>query len=281
MLSPKPQPLGVVADYCRICRDIVPIRFTRVAGPPRGRGPIETVDVRSCTSCGCKMEADTADYRVLEIDEHMPLETLIEHTNPELPVNVRIFVANERLAIADAHPKATRWQCLQSATRLVAYVPEQCKEDARRNDSIPLIVLTCLAFVLAGVLFIPRTPVLPQLGIEIKSLILAGIVAVGYAIWYIQSSLRTRRLTRLTLLALLARALRPYSPDEAELRELHGWCRTELPDVARQIDVTSLHNAIQALPDIALVNVRRLQQTYSVLKPSEKELSHKPRPRAT
>jgi cytochrome c oxidase subunit IV len=277
MLAPKGKLLGYVAEYCTVCRDIVPARLLRIPRPGAQVIPRPTEDVFCCTACEHTVATEAHRYRSFANAADEPLEKLVAQTHPDLPEVMAPRIFHERAAIVGEDQSIDRRAWMQESLRTLAYVPNVCADKAMRHATLVSVLVGGSLFVVGSCVWSMNSVTMTdQRAIRWSLLVLFVPIGVTIAIYLATRALRIRRTARAILTRMLARSLRPLRPTEAELKELLTWCSVALPAIHRVLDADMLHAAIRAERDVSLANVDHLAHVYPNLKLTTQDFDERP-----
>jgi hypothetical protein len=223
-------PLGQVADFCPICREIRAFEIFRtglaghIYGVKLGDGKL-LGHVKQCKSCGLRLGADPQQYERFEEKSTTDLEVLIIRTFPA----VRKQFA-ERLALEEQIrrksgplPPETRQKFIMEPFVLYNGVVE-----AWFAGNVPLDArsgLGCLGTIVVSVtlLFIAGA-VQAEAAKDRLFLAVLAVFAIGTVWTLLQFYLRPHHRVRRKILPYLALALKPLGPTRDELADCLDKC---------------------------------------------------------
>jgi len=223
--------IGMVADFCPICREIRPFQLIRVglAGHVYyvsfGEGKLAGHIIR-CGECGLDQSTDPQRYTKAEKDPRVALETLIRDTFPNLrQANASRLELEERIKRSRSSVSAEEYkQLLMEPFALLN--PQLEARFARSTELDRQSGIGCLGTVLVGaVLFFGslkfRGP------IQDKILLAALIfVVIGTIYTFVQMHLGPGRWFKAKLLLPLVKCLKPLQPSREDLADCLARCRT-------------------------------------------------------
>jgi len=224
--------IGLVADFCPICRDVRAFQLIRVglAGHVYyvsfSEGKLAGHIIR-CSECGLDLGVDPTRYASAENDSRVGLEALVQHTFP----NVREFYG-ARLEM-ETRIKRTRSSLsgddykrflMEPFALLNPQVEERFAKSTQMDKQSGL---GCLGTVLVGGTIFFVGAVYIRGPAKDKYLLAALIfVAIGTIYTLVQMHLGPGRFFRVKLLPSLVKALKPLEPTREDLADCLERCKT-------------------------------------------------------
>jgi hypothetical protein len=210
-------PQGYAADFCAICRDVVPVRIYRIGIAAHlygvAYGKDETLDhTAQCQACKTLMPADFTYYKsILQFSDSLP--TLIRRTSPRIYERCRERLEFERLIkeAPDRLPRKVRHDLVLEKF----YAIEREVHDRGVLSRIDLDFLLVLAAWLGVALVaIPYFVHSESARAQVETYVLAAAACVLAYLWTTAHARYMRR----HIYPKLSAALEPLKPTESELK---------------------------------------------------------------
>jgi hypothetical protein len=254
-------PLGLVADFCPICRDLRAFEMFRaeMAGQLLGH-------VKQCKSCGLKLGTDPDQYTGFEPPTSSNLEVLVARTFPGIWMKFA-----DRLAIEEElrrHPgmiaPEARQGYLMEPFVLFNATVEQCYAGKVPLD-LPSTLGGLATIILTGIILCLAAMVED---LQTKDHLFAAMLAVfgvgtTFTLW--QLYLRPHRYVRQKVIPSLAVALKPLAPNQQDLESCLEKCRAMRMKVGHVIKPRQIR--------IVLETPQALPKTVSAATPPKATLS--------
>lgn len=220
--------LGVVADFCPICREPRPFRLERlgmashVYGISVGSGNLVGFE-RTCTECTTRLHAEHNEYG--NIAKRYPLNgvpaasqiaELIRTSNPHLLERYasRIELEREIKAGSASLNAAERRQLIKEPFLILAPGVERSFEETQFDLPLTLTIVVVIA-VLVGLFAVLDATV--GANSEVLPMVMAGGALIGFIAILVQGFQVKKRFLRRHFYPRLARTLMPLRPQRAEL----------------------------------------------------------------
>jgi len=241
-------PLGRVADFCGLCREIRPFRVTEVREVahlyyiPLGRGDVKHYEF-ICAGCREQRTGDLSPYADVVSSDVEELDILIEATNPEVTRHaIELLEAEDRVARDEATAEERRLVLMQPLLAINPAVEARVSQvhvDARSLLLMIAMIVFPLALVLPGAVLWPSTPG----EILVYSGAAAGVVLLGMLL----QSLATDpgRFVRRRYREFLAESLAAYRPTPDEVRDIMRELRDRRLAVGKRVSPAWLWQEIE------------------------------------
>jgi hypothetical protein len=229
--------LGVVADFCPICRGPQAFRLERIGmaghvyGISVGSGQLAGFE-RSCTECGTRLNAEHGDYG--DIAKRYPLDRipaasqlseLIRTSNPHLLERYakRIELEREIQRGETSLNSAERRQLIKEPFLVLAPGVERAFEETQID--LPLLLTIVAALALLAGLYALLDATLGKETRELLPVFMAGAGLIAFIAVLVQGALVKKRFLRRHFYPRLGRTLIPLRPQRAELDVVLGEIR--------------------------------------------------------
>jgi len=222
--------LGIVADFCPICRCAQAFRMSRVSLADHlyfvavGEGQVADF-VIECTTCGVPQSTNPAKYVTALPPEAATMDVwaLAAQTFPRFrEVHGARLDLEARIAAGETLPPAVRKQLLLEPFAILETLVQERARDSTRFDTVSGsgCITTVLLPALVGVASCGRGAAADLAGPAALVIFVAGTVFT-----LVQIALGPRRHTRGVVVPVLAGALRALRPSDNELEACLMTCR--------------------------------------------------------
>ena len=233
------KPLGVVADLCPTCREVRPHDFVEIRAVPHlyyipfGRGKIASYEIE-CSQCQHSPVAETTRYAAM-LDKEIPLEKLIELTNPGVLLEQEEMKDREERARTGQLSGDERVEVMLEALYPVTLQVEE-RVASRSVDKRTALLATATLGACSGLFVMGLTPDNPERGMMfLWASGAAAVLGVGAMIHSGITSLA--RFIRRTQGEAIRAAIGHFNPSPIELKEIATSLRASGTQLGKKLDV--------------------------------------------
>lgn len=248
------KPLGYVADFCPVCRDVQSFHMFRVGKTahvyfiPLGRGELIRFE-GECQQCGTSIEKDPDSYRDMVPRLPLDLEDLVEDTFPDLTeVHAARFEAEIRLANGEPLDAVWRQRLIRESLEVFSARAEERLQGDSHIDRAALLCMLLTVALPAAFMFLAFSshPFLRPFAALLWGM--AGIVfPVGIVLSLVLIFTSASRWLRNRLLRQMAENLQLLNPTAEELQTELDRLKERGLKFARKVTVSHIQRALHGI----------------------------------
>lgn len=223
--------LGMVADFCPICREVRAFQLIRVGLASHvyyvsfGEGQLAG-HIIHCCECGVNLGVNPTRYAKTETDSRVSLEALIRDTFPNLrEINAARLELEAKVKRTRSSLSADEYRRLLMEP-FALLNPQVEQRFAKSTEMDKQSGIGCLGTLLIGAALFFGS--LKFSGPVQDKILLAALifVAIGTIYTFVQMHLGPRRFFRAKILPMLVKSLKPLQPTREELADCMERCKT-------------------------------------------------------